>query len=366
MKSKILFILHLPPPIHGASMVSKRIKDSSIINTTFSADYLNLATSFSLDDIGKRGQGKISALFNILKNTTKALIKTKYDLCYMTLTAKGPGFYKDVFVVLLLKLFRKKIVYHFHNKGVKANSYSWLKRLCYRIVFRKTKSILLSPLLYDDISMYVKSKDVFFCPNGIPEVETSIKKQDTTDSCSFLFLSNMMQDKGVYSLLHACEILSKKDLNFECHFVGDWSDIDEESFHNIVDQLAISEQVFAHGKKYGTDKNPFMTNADVFVHPTHEDCFPLVLLEAMQNSLPIIASDEGAIPEMVINNKSGYLVLKKDAVDLASKMEKIINNKEHGIEMGKESRLRYNELFTFQIFEKNLISILSEINSTVK
>ena len=54
MKSKILFILHLPPPVHGSSMVGQYIKDSKVvINTSFDAQYINLSTSKTIDEIGK-------------------------------------------------------------------------------------------------------------------------------------------------------------------------------------------------------------------------------------------------------------------------------------------------------------------------
>ena len=50
--SKVLFILHMPPPVHGASMVGKYIHDSKIINNAFECHYLNLALAKDLDDIG--------------------------------------------------------------------------------------------------------------------------------------------------------------------------------------------------------------------------------------------------------------------------------------------------------------------------
>lgn len=364
MLPKILFILHLPPPVHGASMVSKRMKNSSIINSSFEANYINLATSFNLEDIGKHSQGKLRAVLKIQKNIVKTLFKTNYDLCYMTLTSKGPGFYKDLLIVILLKLFRKNVVFHFHNKGVKENSSNWLKKLCYNFVFNNTKCILLSPLLYDDIARYVEKEDVYFCANGIPEIEIVSKREISNETVSFLFLSNMMKSKGVFTLLKACQILAAKNLNFECNFVGDWSDIDEITFSSKVKSLGLSNKVFAHGKKYDADKNPYLEKANVFIHPTHEDCFPLVLLEAMQYNLAIIATDEGAIPEIVINGESGFVIEKKNTKELANKMEKFIKNPELSTKMGNEGNRLYKESFTFQTFEKRMISILNNVNKT--
>lgn len=53
MKPTILFILHLPLPVHGAAMVGKYIHDSKLINSEFDCHYINLITAKSLQDIGR-------------------------------------------------------------------------------------------------------------------------------------------------------------------------------------------------------------------------------------------------------------------------------------------------------------------------
>lgn len=53
MKPRILFILHLPPPVHGAAMMGQYIHDSKVINERFDCHYINLTTAKTLQDIGK-------------------------------------------------------------------------------------------------------------------------------------------------------------------------------------------------------------------------------------------------------------------------------------------------------------------------
>ena len=62
MKNSILFILHLPPPIHGASMVGKYIQESKLINSSFDCYYINLATAGDLSDIGQFSLKKILSI----------------------------------------------------------------------------------------------------------------------------------------------------------------------------------------------------------------------------------------------------------------------------------------------------------------
>ncbi len=62
-----------------------------------------------------------------------------------------------------------------------------------------------------------------------------------------------------------------------------------------------------------TDVDELLAGADVFVHPSLEDAFPTVLLEAMAAGLPVVASNVGGIPEIVIDGVTGILVPPGDA-----------------------------------------------------
>lgn len=353
-------------------MVGKFISDSKVINDRFDVDYINLTTSFDLNTIGKGGFGKVMTILKILGKVCKALSSKKYDLCYMTLTAKGTGFYKDLLIVLLLKVFRKRIVYHFHNKGVKQNSAQVWKRLLYRFAFHRTQSILLSTSLYFDIVDYVKTEEVHFCANGIPDIErlrsVSVMEKDEKTPCRFLFLSNMMVEKGVLVLLRACRLLKERHQHFECHFVGAWSDFTEKAFTEVVNEYGLNGRVFAHGKKYGKEKDTFLERADIFVFPTfyHNECFPLVLIEAMQYGLPIISTPEGGIPDLVSDGETGLLVSQRNSEALANQLQLLATDSMLRKKMGKAGRIRYEERFTLTDFENNLTEIFTTVISEQK
>ena len=68
MKPTILFILHMPPPVHGASMMGKYIKDSRKVNETFDCKFINLSMAQSINDIGKAGFKKLIKFIKLLNN----------------------------------------------------------------------------------------------------------------------------------------------------------------------------------------------------------------------------------------------------------------------------------------------------------
>lgn len=356
----ILFILHLPPPVHGASMVGKYIHDSAVINNTFKCHYLNLALAKDLNDIGKGRIKKLKDFYKQLKQIRKQIKNIEPQLCYVTPNAKGGAFYKDFFVVMLLKIMRQNVIVHYHNKGVATRQNRYFDNLLYSLFFKKLKVILLAENLYQDIKKYVNYKDIYICPNGIPtHKNTPIFPQNEFE---ILFLSNMMEEKGVWDLVEACTILKKKGKVIKCHFVGKWSDITEEKFNNTIKKQKLTDSVFAYGAKYGSEKDCFLQKANIFVFPTYynNECFPLVLLEAMEQGLPCISTNEGGIPAIIENGKTGYIIEKHSPKVIAEKIEYLMEHPQQCINMGEAGKEKFFNEFTLDKFEIRMKNILKD------
>lgn len=358
---KILFVLHVPPLIHGASMVGLQIKNSNIVNEAFSCKYINLGTSVTIEEIGKRRFIKLLRYFAILWRVLKTVIIHRPDLCYFSMTSKCTPFYKDASLVLLVKILGIKIVYHFHNKGVSENHDKFIDDWLYRRVFENSDVILLSPNLYPDIQKYVDKEHVYYCPNGITAVEMKPGSKENTKIVELFFLSNLIESKGVFLLLEACKILKQRHLAFHCTFVGGIGDINEYRFNSKVEELDIVEYVNYIGEKFGAEKNQIFSNADIFVHPTLNDCFPLVLLEAMQYSLPIVSTLEGGIPDIVEEGVTGFLIPKNNIQSLVDKLELLIENLNLRLQLGNAARQKFEVEFTSDKFEHRLTKILHNI-----
>lgn len=175
-----------------------------------------------------------------------------------------------------------------------------------------------------------------------------------------------MKEKGVFALLEACVMLKAKGYDFECHFVGKWSDVTKDDFAAYLHNHDLDKMVYAHGAQYGADKESYWEAADLFVFPTyyHNECFPLVLLEAMQHRVACISTDEGGISDIIDEGETGYIVPKKDAEALADRMERCMRNLEHCREMGRRGREKFEREFTLDCFERNMKGILQKLLTT--
>ena len=183
----------------------------------------------------------------------------------------------------------------------------------------------------------------------------------------FLTISNLNSSKGTWILLEACRLLQERGVHDFCvHFVGaGTAEISEEDFRGSIETQGLSDVAQYHGRLYGDEKESLLQLSDVFVHPTLNDCFPLVLLEAMQHALPIIATPVGAIPDMVEDGVTGLIIPEQDAMALAEAMQSFIGHPERIRSMGGAALDRFRKYFTKSFFEKRLTIILKEKESGI-
>lgn len=363
MRPRILFIMHMPPPVHGAAMVGQYIHDSKLVNGSFECHYVNLAMAKGLKDVGRFRAGKVVDYLRLLARIRKEIRGFRPNLVYVTPNTVGGPFYKDLVITQLVKSMGCKVVAHYHNKGVSMRQDRWLDDRLYRLAFRKQKSILLSWRLFPDIEKYAVRDDVVIVPNGIPSQKLIGENVPQDGRFRILFLSNMIASKGVWTLLESIRILKSRDVRFQCEFVGGWKDVSEKEFRNRIAMYRLEDCVTCPGPRYGEEKFASLGSADVLAFPTEYpgECFPLVLLEAMQQSCACIGTDEGGIPDIIDDGETGFIVPKADPVALADALQKLAEDRNLCAGMGRKGQEKFKERFTLEVFERNLVRCLKSM-----
>lgn len=358
MNPRILFLATFPPPVHGSAVVSQQIKESRLINETFKGDYVNIATSRGLDE-KKNYFIKLMRFAASFSRTFWLLLTRRYDLCYCAITCHGGCFLRDAPYVLLCKLFGRRVVIHQHNKGMSQDVDKPVFRWIYPMVYKNVKVILLSWQLYSDIEKIVRRENVMICPNGIKPSADPDFVHITNTVPQIFFLSNLLIDKGVLVLLDALRILKDEGYCFVCDFVGsETHDISAKRFGEEVGGRGLDQMAIYRGRKHGDEKKYFFEKTDIFVFPSLNEAFGLVAVEAMEYGIPVIASNEGGIPDIIEDGINGLLVEKNNPADLASAIKKLIVDSSLRAQMGQAGHRKYEERFTEEQFEKTMVKCL--------
>ena len=367
--------MHMPPPVHGAAMVGQFIRDSKMINDAFDCHYVNMAVATRLEDVGKGGWRKVLGVWKKLIEVRKAVKEVKPDLVYITPNSAGAPFYKDFITIMLLKMMGQRIVMHFHNKGVATRENRRLDNWLYHLYFKNVKLILLADALYEDVKKYVSRKNVFVCPNAIPEIKMAKESVGTSKTHAvprILWLTNIMKTKGIMEFLSALKILKDKGVKFHVDFVGGLTkEMTGEEFDTALTMNGLNSCCTYHGPKYGDDKYVYFRDADVFVLPSYTEALPVSILEAMQFGLPVVASNVGGVSAEVEDGVTGFLLggkqpimlntFRPDAHEIADKLAVLLADADLRSKMGKAGRVKLEKEFTLQVFERRMTGILSGI-----
>ena len=140
-----------------------------------------------------------------------------------------------------------------------------------------------------------------------------------------LFVGAMHRRKGADVLARAIPLLGDVPARFR--FAGPAGSLDEE-VRSIVAGAGIGERVEFLGELTFDEVAPTMAAADVLVFPTvwGTEGFGMVAAEAMACGVPVVGSRIGAIPEVVLDGRTGLLFEPGEAGDLAARLRILLEN----------------------------------------
>lgn len=361
IKKKILFIVQLPPPVHGASLMNMNLLKSNLLLESFEPDLVKLDFVKEVKQIGKFSFFKIYSMIRILFDINKKMILNSPDIVYFTLSPVGFAFLRDAIFMIFLKIYRRKIVIHLHGKGIKENvKNNFFLKYIYKFVFNGTEVICLSDSLRDDI-VDVYKKQPYVVNNGIKTEVSIFEKQVTTERIQLLFLSNISIEKGILDFLESLKHLTSK--NYYVNIIGSAFDIKDFELKKYIEQNNLQDNVKFLGPKFDREKEEYLQFDTILVFPTYykNEAFPLVILEAMKYGIPVISTNEGAIGSIIEDGKTGYIVNKKSPKDIAKKIDFLLKNPNTRNEFGFNAKQIFKKKYAFEIFENNMVKLFNTI-----
>jgi len=332
-----------------------------MLNSNFNIETINISYSNSVSDLGKNYLSKIFRYFKYILELIKIILKWKIAFVYFQISPLGISFIRDFLFVMIIKAFRIKIVFHLHGAGIRfASQKHFYLKLLYKMTFHNSSIICLSQKLTYDIKL-LGNKKTYIVPNAVLSVTKANKTNKNSSVLNIIFISNLFKFKGVFDLMETLALLVKNKVNFNCYIIGDEGDISKDLLLQKVDELKLNNFVHYLGPKFGEEKIEILSNSDILIYPTHNDAMPLVILEAFQSGVPVIANDIGAISDIVDDGESGFLIKGFHPDKIANKVELLNDDRKLLLKMGKAARKKYEDKYTLEIFEKNMKEVFDKV-----
>jgi len=373
-QKKIYFIGQMPPIITGQSLVTETI--------------YNLLSSkkakIHLIEIKDKGSGIINDIIIHLTLILKILSISfsVNNVVYLPAARSVAGFFRNAYIIIFSKIFRHKIVMHFH-----CGDYN-------EFLINKGKYfILINKYIYSKVDIFIilgesliKNYDILFnndtevvvIPNGIIINKKLLDTIFQNQEINILFLSNLIESKGYLDLLEAIKVLVNERgfHNIKCFFCGTFLDSSDNHFFknkedaknfffDFINDNNLSNNIIYKGLITGNEKHDILIKSDIFILPTYysTEAQPLSILEALSYGKIVIATPHRAIPDMVIDNYNGLIIDFKSPKSIVDKIIKIIDNK------SLQKYLSYNAIdfveknYSHIKFENNIINLFKKLEA---
>lgn len=151
--------------------------------------------------------------------------------------------------------------------------------------------------------------------------------------------------------------------NIKILFVG--SPVKGQEYYLEEIESSISKNALVERVKilpFISDLSPIWQITDIAVIPSTEaESFGLVAAEAMLAEKPVVASNHGGLTEIVVHDKTGFLIEPSNEIELSNALFKLISNNDLRVKFGKNGKSRILDEFTVEKYVSKITEILNHI-----
>ena len=265
-------------------------------------------------------------------------------------------------LVLLMRLFIKTkiVVIHHHNLY---EEFKGIKRFIFYIfemslLLLSHRIIIPSPYIYHkfDKICFTKKRVLIKIPFYSNEkVEKHAVDNKTLD---LIYIGTIEERKGLIYLLQALNTL-KIDYN-ESYNLSIIGKTIKKDYYKELKKYIKTNDLNVDFKGFVTDKekHKLLCNSKLFVFPSLLEGYGMVMIEAMQYGLPVIAFDNSAMPFVISDGINGLIAKNKNADDFALKIHKVLNDKDLYNRLSLSALKTFKNSQSHKDFELDINSLL--------
>ena len=265
--------------------------------------------------------------------------------------------------IYLKRKLKLPLIWHVHEIIVKPKAISdFINMLMGRYA---DKIVTVSQAVANHIkqSPFIKDSQVEVIYNGVdnavyyPMDASSIREKFDIEEDALVIgmIGRVNAIKGQNDFIEAVEPLLEKNKKAVAFLAGGVFPGEEWRLEELDNRIASSSVVSQIHRIDYYDKTSELYNMfDIFVLPSIKpDSLPTVVLEAMACSKPVVGYNNGGIAEMVVDDKSGYLVKPNRPQELSNAISLLLDSSEKREKFGRVGYQRQRELFSLESYIKN-------------
>lgn len=303
----------------------------------------------------------IEGLSDYLKIITRFAFEVKKinpDVVHIS-TSASIGTIKDLLLQIICKYFKAKNIIHFHfgripfladKKNLEWKIILLLIKNADKVIVIDLKSYeVLVKYGYVNIELLANPLSDFVIKNI--ESNSNIERIPRT----LLYVGHIVKTKGVFELVEACLGIE----NIKLKLIGPGSQLIINQLSEIANFKTEKEWFEITGNIPLNEVIKEMLSANVFVLPSYTEGFPNVILESMACGCPIVASEVGAIPEMLNmeSDATGLCIAPQNIFELRKSILLFLNNSDYALNCGKKAKKRVVENYSMPVVWVELESI---------
>jgi glycosyltransferase involved in cell wall biosynthesis len=292
-------------------------------------------------------------LFKLLVKFTSYLITNgkKYDILHSNWTIAA-------FASILSKPFHNRpILVTLHGSEVYSSKKVLGLRVFTRWVLHHCNHVVCvsNALKEEVIALGLPETKVSVIPNGVNTLD--YLPQNEPKNPIILFIGSLTEQKGVKYLLEAFADVNRCFQDSKLRIVGEGPEL--ENLITLTQQLGIEENVTFDGVVAHSKVSTIMQESSIFVLPSENEGFGLVLLESLANGLPAIAFNSGGVRD-ILSEGAGILVEPGNVEQLANAIKNLITDKDLYAQIRKQG-FQKSKNFSWEIVATKVSDIYESI-----
>lgn len=264
-----------------------------------------------------------------IKKEFKNVIKMySPDVIHLT-TSGSLGIIRDIVILNYAKKINIPVVYHLHfgriPEIVKRKNQEY--KLMLIALKMSSKVIVIDKQTCCTLKQYIDNNKIYYVPNFIdatelPTISVKNKKE-------IVFLGWIVKNKGIEELLAAWQILFEQNPGWVLRIVGPYSN----GYFNYLNSRFSTRGVIFDGEKSHAEAMKIVNESEIFILPSYNEGFPYSILEAMTLRKAIIATNVGAISEMLTDD-CGLLINPQSINDIVKALTRLMKDSKLRSQLG--------------------------------